>query len=49
MVLVGVITDDTYPNQDDPPTFHDNEDFGFTLDSKNIRTAFIRKVWKQSG
>lgn len=48
MLLVGVISDDTYPNQDDPPAFHDNEDFGFTLDSKNIRTAFIRKVWKQS-
>ncbi|KAG7242100.1 hypothetical protein INR49_024146 [Caranx melampygus] len=41
----GDLSHDTYPNQDDPPAFHDNEDFGFTLDCKNIRTAFIRKVF----
>lgn len=43
--LTGDLSHDTYPNQDDPPAFHDNEDFGFGLDYKHIRTAFIRKVF----
>uniref|UniRef100_A0A8D3BEB2 Glutamate receptor, ionotropic, N-methyl D-aspartate-associated protein 1b (glutamate binding) n=1 Tax=Scophthalmus maximus TaxID=52904 RepID=A0A8D3BEB2_SCOMX len=37
--------DDVYFNQDDPPPFHDNQDFDFGLDNKSIRRAFIRKVF----
>ncbi|XP_029361207.1 glutamate receptor, ionotropic, N-methyl D-aspartate-associated protein 1b (glutamate binding) [Echeneis naucrates] len=37
--------DDIYPNNEDPPAFHDNQDFDFGLDNKTIRTAFIRKVF----
>ncbi|KAF0045330.1 hypothetical protein F2P81_001859 [Scophthalmus maximus] len=36
---------DVYFNQDDPPPFHDNQDFDFGLDNKSIRRAFIRKVF----
>ncbi|XP_076010010.1 glutamate receptor, ionotropic, N-methyl D-aspartate-associated protein 1b (glutamate binding) [Genypterus blacodes] len=30
---------------DDPPPFHDNQDFGVGLDNKSVRRAFIRKVF----
>ncbi|XP_053287950.1 glutamate receptor, ionotropic, N-methyl D-aspartate-associated protein 1b (glutamate binding) [Pleuronectes platessa] len=36
---------DDFPNQDDPPPFHENNDFDFGLDNKTIRRAFIRKVF----
>ncbi|XP_022621402.1 protein lifeguard 1-like [Seriola dumerili] len=36
---------DVYPNQDDPPAFHENQTFDFGLDNKTIRRAFIRKVF----
>lgn len=34
-----------YHTEEDPPAFHDNEDFGFGLDNKSIRRAFVRKVF----
>lgn len=37
--------DDGYPHEEDPPPFNDNEEFGFGLDNKSIRRAFIRKVF----
>ncbi|XP_019741999.1 glutamate receptor, ionotropic, N-methyl D-aspartate-associated protein 1b (glutamate binding) [Hippocampus comes] len=36
---------DAFHNEEDPPPFHDNHDFGFGLDNKTIRRAFIRKVF----
>ncbi|XP_026150079.1 glutamate receptor, ionotropic, N-methyl D-aspartate-associated protein 1b (glutamate binding) [Mastacembelus armatus] len=41
----GLFSNDVYYNQDDPPPFHENEEFDFGLDNKNIRRAFIRKVF----
>ncbi|XP_039974742.1 glutamate receptor, ionotropic, N-methyl D-aspartate-associated protein 1b (glutamate binding) [Xiphias gladius] len=41
----GNFDNDVYPNQEDPPPFHDNQDFDFGLDNKSIRRAFIRKVF----
>ncbi|GAA6227110.1 protein lifeguard 1-like [Lates japonicus] len=41
----GNFDNDVYPNQDDPPAFHENQDFDFGLDNKSIRRAFIRKVF----
>ncbi|XP_071324597.1 glutamate receptor, ionotropic, N-methyl D-aspartate-associated protein 1b (glutamate binding) [Trachinotus anak] len=38
-------SNDVYPNQEDPPAFHENQDFDFGLDNKSIRRAFIRKVF----
>ncbi|KAM8734623.1 glutamate receptor, ionotropic, N-methyl D-aspartate-associated protein 1b (glutamate binding) [Acanthopagrus schlegelii] len=38
-------TDDVYHGEDDPPPFHENQDFDFGLDNKSIRRAFIRKVF----
>lgn len=32
-------------SQEDPPPFHENQDFDFGLDNKTIRRAFIRKVF----
>lgn len=37
-------SDDVYHSEDDPPPFHENQDFDFGLDNKSIRRAFIRKV-----
>uniref|UniRef100_A0A1A7X4F2 Glutamate receptor, ionotropic, N-methyl D-aspartate-associated protein 1 (Glutamate binding) n=1 Tax=Iconisemion striatum TaxID=60296 RepID=A0A1A7X4F2_9TELE len=34
-----------YRSEEDPPPFHDNQDFDFGLDNKSIRRAFIRKVY----
>ncbi|XP_038567574.1 glutamate receptor, ionotropic, N-methyl D-aspartate-associated protein 1b (glutamate binding) [Micropterus salmoides] len=41
----NTFTDDVYPNEEDPPPFHENQDFDFGLDNKSIRRAFIRKVF----
>nr|XP_046254667.1 glutamate receptor, ionotropic, N-methyl D-aspartate-associated protein 1b (glutamate binding) isoform X2 [Scatophagus argus] len=38
-------SDDVYHNSEDPPPFHENQDFDFGLDNKSIRRAFIRKVF----
>uniref|UniRef100_A0A672IZM0 Glutamate receptor, ionotropic, N-methyl D-aspartate-associated protein 1b (glutamate binding) n=1 Tax=Salarias fasciatus TaxID=181472 RepID=A0A672IZM0_SALFA len=38
-------SDDVYRSDEDPPPFHDNQDFDFGLDNKSIRRAFIRKVF----
>ncbi|KAF7669428.1 hypothetical protein LDENG_00186390 [Lucifuga dentata] len=32
-------------HNEDPPLFHENEDFGYGLDDKTVRRAFIRKVF----
>ncbi|XP_034409932.1 glutamate receptor, ionotropic, N-methyl D-aspartate-associated protein 1b (glutamate binding) isoform X2 [Cyclopterus lumpus] len=37
--------DDVYHSEEDPPPFHENQDFDFGLDNKSIRRAFIRKVF----
>ncbi|XP_059194600.1 glutamate receptor, ionotropic, N-methyl D-aspartate-associated protein 1b (glutamate binding) [Centropristis striata] len=37
--------DDAYHSEEDPPAFHENQDFDFGLDNKSIRRAFIRKVF----
>ncbi|KAM7383583.1 hypothetical protein PAMP_003222 [Pampus punctatissimus] len=37
--------DGFHHSEEDPPPFHDNQDFGFGLDNKSIRSAFIRKVF----
>ncbi|XP_070691788.1 glutamate receptor, ionotropic, N-methyl D-aspartate-associated protein 1b (glutamate binding) isoform X2 [Pempheris klunzingeri] len=37
--------DNGYGNSEDPPPFHENQDFDFGLDNKSIRRAFIRKVF----
>lgn len=42
-------SDDVYHSEDDPPPFHENQDFDFGLDNKSIRRAFIRKVRRQCG
>ncbi|CAG6015582.1 glutamate receptor, ionotropic, N-methyl D-aspartate-associated protein 1b (glutamate binding) [Menidia menidia] len=34
-----------YHSEENPPPFHDNQDFDFGLDNKTIRRAFIRKVF----
>uniref|UniRef100_G3P0S1 Glutamate receptor, ionotropic, N-methyl D-aspartate-associated protein 1b (glutamate binding) n=1 Tax=Gasterosteus aculeatus TaxID=69293 RepID=G3P0S1_GASAC len=34
-----------YRNNEEPPPFHENQDFDFGLDNKSIRRAFIRKVF----
>ncbi|KAF7227598.1 glutamate receptor, ionotropic, N-methyl D-aspartate-associated protein 1b (glutamate binding) [Nothobranchius furzeri] len=34
-----------YLSEEEPPPFHDNQDFDFGLDNKSIRRAFIRKVY----
>ncbi|XP_030012895.1 glutamate receptor, ionotropic, N-methyl D-aspartate-associated protein 1b (glutamate binding) [Sphaeramia orbicularis] len=39
------LPDDGYHHEEDPPPFNDNEEFGFGLDNKSIRRAFIRKVF----
>ncbi|TMS10682.1 Protein lifeguard 1 [Larimichthys crocea] len=39
------INDGVYHSEDDPPPFHENQDFDFGLDNKSIRRAFIRKVF----
>ncbi|XP_073341558.1 glutamate receptor, ionotropic, N-methyl D-aspartate-associated protein 1b (glutamate binding) [Pagrus major] len=39
------MNDDVYHSEDDPPPFHENQDFDFGLDNKSIRRAFIRKVF----
>lgn len=41
----GNLSDDVYHPEDDPPPFHENQDFDFGLDNKSIRRAFIRKVF----
>ncbi|XP_020492838.1 glutamate receptor, ionotropic, N-methyl D-aspartate-associated protein 1b (glutamate binding) isoform X1 [Labrus bergylta] len=42
---VGNYSDDVYRSEEDPPPFHENQDFDFGLDNKSIRRAFIRKVF----
>lgn len=42
--LVADTSGDAFHNEEDPPPFYDNHDFGFGLDNKTIRRAFIRKV-----
>ncbi|KAM7420656.1 hypothetical protein PAMA_015064 [Pampus argenteus] len=37
--------DDFHHSEEDPPPFYDNQDFGFGLENKSIRRAFIRKVF----
>lgn len=44
MFLVCATEDGVYHSEDDPPPFHENQDFDFGLDNKSIRRAFIRKV-----
>ncbi|XP_044215747.1 glutamate receptor, ionotropic, N-methyl D-aspartate-associated protein 1b (glutamate binding) [Thunnus albacares] len=40
------VNDDGYHHsEEDPPAFDDNQDFGYGLDNKSIRRAFIRKVF----
>lgn len=39
------IRDDVFHGGDAPPAFEDNDDFGYGLDNKSIRRAFIRKVF----
>ncbi|XP_034730609.1 glutamate receptor, ionotropic, N-methyl D-aspartate-associated protein 1b (glutamate binding) isoform X3 [Etheostoma cragini] len=41
----GNFSDDVYHSEEDPPPFHENQDFDFGLDNKTIRRAFIRKVF----
>ncbi|XP_069552241.1 glutamate receptor, ionotropic, N-methyl D-aspartate-associated protein 1b (glutamate binding) [Brachyistius frenatus] len=41
----GNFSGDVYHNEEDPPPFHENQDFDFGLDNKSIRRAFIRKVF----
>lgn len=41
----GNFSDDVYHSEDEPPPFHENQDFDFGLDNKTIRRAFIRKVF----
>ncbi|CAN9514296.1 unnamed protein product [Ophioblennius macclurei] len=38
-------SDDVQRSEEDPPPFHENQDFDFGLDNKSIRRAFIRKVF----
>uniref|UniRef100_UPI0037E794B2 glutamate receptor, ionotropic, N-methyl D-aspartate-associated protein 1b (glutamate binding) n=1 Tax=Semicossyphus pulcher TaxID=241346 RepID=UPI0037E794B2 len=38
-------SDDVYHSEEEPPPFHENQDFDFGLDNKTIRRAFIRKVF----
>ncbi|KAL3980836.1 chloride channel 1, skeletal muscle [Sarotherodon galilaeus] len=38
------VSGDVFHNED-PPTFHENQEFDFGLDNKTIRRAFIRKVF----
>lgn len=38
-------SDDTHPSEENPPPFHENQDFDFGLDNKSIRRAFVRKVF----
>lgn len=42
---IGSYSDDVYHHEEDPPPFHENQDFDFGLDHKSIRRAFIRKVF----
>lgn len=44
LLFVGPIPDDVYHSEEEPPPFHENQDFDFGLDNKSIRRAFIRKV-----
>lgn len=44
MLNVGLVSDNVYHSEDDPPPFHENQDFDFGFDNKSIRRAFIRKV-----
>ncbi|XP_028327455.1 glutamate receptor, ionotropic, N-methyl D-aspartate-associated protein 1b (glutamate binding) [Gouania willdenowi] len=37
--------DHVYHSEEEPPPFHENQDFDFGLDNKTIRRAFIRKVF----
>eukprot|EP00066_Takifugu_rubripes_P014752 XP_011604018.1 PREDICTED: protein lifeguard 1-like isoform X4 [Takifugu rubripes] len=41
----GDYNDDVYHSEEDPPPFHENQDFDFGFDNKSIRRAFIRKVF----
>lgn len=42
--FLGPVADDVYHSEEDPPPFHENQDFDFGFDNKSIRRAFIRKV-----
>lgn len=44
MLIVGPVPDNVYHSEEDPPPFHENQDFDFGFDNKSIRRAFIRKV-----
>lgn len=43
--IPNYLPDGGYHNEEDPPPFHDNQDFSFGLDNKMIRRNFIRKVF----
>ncbi|XP_057690945.1 glutamate receptor, ionotropic, N-methyl D-aspartate-associated protein 1b (glutamate binding) isoform X1 [Corythoichthys intestinalis] len=44
-LLIADTLGDAYHSEEDPPPFDDNQDFGYGLDDKSIRRAFIRKVF----
>lgn len=44
LYIVGPVPDDVYHSEEDPPPFHENQDFDFGFDNKSIRRAFVRKV-----
>lgn len=44
MLTVGPVPDNVYHSEDDPPPFHENQEFDFGFDNKSVRRAFIRKV-----
>lgn len=44
MLIVGPLPDNIYHSEEEPPPFHENQDFDFGFDNKSIRRAFIRKV-----
>ncbi|CAG11983.1 unnamed protein product, partial [Tetraodon nigroviridis] len=41
----GNFHDNVYHSEEDPPPFHENQDFDFGFDDKSVRRAFIRKVF----
>lgn len=41
----GNFNDNAYHSEEEPPPFHENQEFDFGLDNKSIRRAFIRKVF----
>lgn len=49
MFLFGANADNAYHSEEEPPPFHENQEFDFGLDNKSIRRAFIRKVSRSCG